>query len=181
MVRSWYKRYWLISASLVLIGITIVLSTVTRSISRETCLYIQCDWIIKRIFFSYQNAVRGYFLGCTCGLGIIISFCQPDFSTFGWYLTALSIFHWSEYYTTAVTNPKSLTLESYLLDHSREYKIAAAASWIEFWVEWCIFPGKYSNNIEYCYICKQRLNIIRLTIDITILLLLNLTCILTYF
>lgn len=95
-------------------------------------------------FFIYyfQNAVRGYLLGCVCGLGLIISCCHPGFAHFGWYLAALSVFHWSEYYTTAVTNPQSLTLESYLLDHSREYKLAAAASWIEFWIEWMLFPGK---------------------------------------
>ncbi|WAR14810.1 ICMT-like protein [Mya arenaria] len=91
--------------------------------------------LVKYIFRddpSYQNALRAGFLGCAFSLGLIISFLMPTISHFGWYLTALSFFHWSEYYTTAVTNPKSLSLESYLLDHSKEYKLAAMASWLEF-------------------------------------------------
>ena len=89
-----------------------------------------------------QNAVRAWFLGSACALGLILSFYTSTVRHFGWYFTALSIFHWGEYYITAVTNPRSLTLESYLLDHSREYKVAAAASWLEFFTEWLIFPGK---------------------------------------
>jgi protein-S-isoprenylcysteine O-methyltransferase len=93
----------------------------------------------------FQIAVRGSFLGSVCGLGLIINFHTWQWQHFGWYLTCLSIFHWSEYYTTAVTNPRSLTLESYLLDHSTEYKIAAVASWIEFTLEWYLYPGKKEN------------------------------------
>lgn len=75
----------------------------------------------------------------------------------------LSFFHFSEYLTTAATNPSSLTLDSYLLDHSREYKMAAVASWLEFFVEWYIAPGnasqlvlskKQCNDICINLICK---------------------------
>ena len=56
---------------------------------------------------------------------------------------ALTLFHFSEYFTTAVTNPRSLTLSSFLLDHSKEYRMAAAASWMEYIIELFLFPGKY--------------------------------------
>ncbi|XP_045163951.2 protein-S-isoprenylcysteine O-methyltransferase-like [Mercenaria mercenaria] len=98
-------------------------------------------WVVFNSKDAYKVAVRGCFLGLVFGFGLILSFQTSSWTHFGWYLTCLSVFHWSEFYTTAVTNPRSLTLESYLLDHSREYKIAAAASWIEFTVEWFIFPG----------------------------------------
>lgn len=86
-------------------------------------------------------AVRGGFLGLTFGIGYLISCSHTTLNHFGWYLMGLSFFHFSEYLTTAATNPSSLTLDSYLLDHSREYKMAAVASWLEFFVEWYIAPG----------------------------------------
>ena len=86
-------------------------------------------------------AVRAGFLGLIFGLGYLISGSQTTLNHFGWYLMALSFFHYSEYLTTAATNPSSLTLDSFLLDHSREYKMAALASWLEFFVEWYIAPG----------------------------------------
>nr|XP_011452880.2 protein-S-isoprenylcysteine O-methyltransferase [Crassostrea gigas] len=89
----------------------------------------------------YKVAVRGCFLGLTFGIGYLISCSHTTLNHFGWYLMGLSFFHFSEYLTTAATNPSSLTLDSYLLDHSREYKMAAVASWLEFFVEWYIAPG----------------------------------------
>lgn len=59
---------------------------------------------------------------------------------FGLYLVFLSFFHFSEYYTTSVTNPKSLSLDSFLLNHSPAYHAAAVASWIEFAIEVTFWP-----------------------------------------
>ncbi|KFM64833.1 Protein-S-isoprenylcysteine O-methyltransferase, partial [Stegodyphus mimosarum] len=55
-------------------------------------------------------------------------------------MSLLSFFHFSEYLTTAIINPKSLSLDSFLLNHSKEYGIAALCSWMEFFVEWYFFP-----------------------------------------
>jgi protein-S-isoprenylcysteine O-methyltransferase len=65
-----------------------------------------------------------------------------SWSVYGWYFVALCMFHWSEYFTTAATNPRTLTLDSFLLDHSRQYQIAALASLLEFTFEWFCFPGE---------------------------------------
>ncbi len=97
-------------------------------------------------FHPFQVAVRGCFLGVVFGIAIIISFSGVSWCHFGWYMAALSFFHWSEYVVTAITNPKNLSLDSYLLDHSREYHIAAVASWVEFWIEWRLFPGTVLQN-----------------------------------
>ena len=91
----------------------------------------------------FQIAVRAGNLGVAFGCGILISVYGGSCSVFGWYFTMLAFFHWSEYFTTAATNPKTIALDSFLLDHSREYQIAAVASWVEFFVEWLIFPGQY--------------------------------------
>ncbi|XP_071109319.1 protein-S-isoprenylcysteine O-methyltransferase-like [Haliotis cracherodii] len=106
---------------------------------------IACNAVIAGLYIQnkdmYKNGVRAGFLGVCFGTGLLISMSDTSWVHFGWYITALAFFHWSEYYTTAVTNPKALSLESYLLDHSREYKLAALASWTEFTIEWFIFPS----------------------------------------
>lgn len=57
------------------------------------------------------------------------------------YLCSLSFFHYSEYLVTAIINPRSLTLDSFLLNHSLEYTLAAVSSWMEFTVEKLTVPG----------------------------------------
>lgn len=56
-------------------------------------------------------------------------------------MCVLSFFHFSEYMTTAVIKPKSLKLDSFLLNHSAEYGIAAASSWLEFFLELSVLPS----------------------------------------
>ncbi|XP_032904047.1 60S ribosomal protein L22 isoform X1 [Amblyraja radiata] len=90
--------------------------------------------------FHYQIAVRACFLGFVCGCGLILSFGGSSWQHFGWYLCSLSLFHYSEYLVTAVINPRSLSLDSFLLNHSAEYKLAAMSSWVEFTIEKLLFP-----------------------------------------
>ena len=91
---------------------------------------------------SYHVAVRALGLGHAFGLGLILALSTSSVRLFGWYVTVLAFFHVSEYMTTALTNSKTLTLESFLLDHSREYHMAAGLSLVEFAVEWYFF-GAY--------------------------------------
>lgn len=42
---------------------------------------------------------------------------------------------------TAIINPHSLSLDSFLLNHSVEYTLAAISSWVEFTVEKLTVPG----------------------------------------
>jgi protein-S-isoprenylcysteine O-methyltransferase len=66
---------------------------------------------------------------------------------FGWYAILLSAFHFSEYYVTALTNPVNLSTDSFLLNHSREYSVAAALSWLEFWSELHLVPELKSGRL----------------------------------
>src|SRR6218665_375178 len=77
-------------------------------------------------------------------MSITLILSTSSYRLFGWYLAVLSFFHWSEYFATAATNPRNLTLNSYLLDHSTEYHIAAFGSFVEYTVEWYFFPGLFS-------------------------------------
>ncbi|XP_048873027.1 protein-S-isoprenylcysteine O-methyltransferase isoform X2 [Brienomyrus brachyistius] len=88
----------------------------------------------------YKVAVRASFLGCAFGCGLLISFAETAWTHFGWYMCSLSFFHYSEYLVTAIINPRSLSLDSFLLNHSVEYTIAAVSSWVEFMVERLLFP-----------------------------------------
>lgn len=92
-------------------------------------------------YISQQIAVRGCFLGAMCGVGVMVSaFPSESYQVFGWYMVVMTIFHYSEYLTTAIGNPKTLSLDSYLLTHSWAYGIAAAASWLEFFIERWLVP-----------------------------------------
>ncbi|XP_074538498.1 protein-S-isoprenylcysteine O-methyltransferase [Halichoeres trimaculatus] len=88
----------------------------------------------------YKVAVRACFLGVTFGIGLIISCSDTTWTHFGWYMCSLSFFHYSEYLVTAIINPRSLSLDSFLLNHSVEYTLAAVSSWVEFTVEKLTVP-----------------------------------------
>ena len=107
-----------------------------------TALYILTTYLLllrKYNTAHFQVAVRALGLGFVFSLGLILSVSDSSFRLFGWYTTALAFFHWSEYFATALSNPKNLTLDSYLLDHSQEYRIAALCSLLEFSVELFFF------------------------------------------
>ncbi|KAG5282205.1 hypothetical protein AALO_G00053430 [Alosa alosa] len=88
----------------------------------------------------YKVAVRACFLGFTFGCGMIISLSDTTWTHFGWYMCSLAFFHYSEYLVTAIINPRSLSLDSFLLNHSVEYTVAAVSSWVEFIIEKLLFP-----------------------------------------
>ena len=97
--------------------------------------------------------MRALNLGIILGIGLLISCYSHTWVHFGWYLTALAFFHWSEYFFTALTNPRHLALDSYLIDHSKEYYLAATASLLEFSVECYFIPGKYQKHYLVNVVC----------------------------
>ena len=85
-------------------------------------------------------ATRSAFLGSLLGISVLVCFGGTRWTYFGWYLASLSVFHFSEYIMVALYRPTKLTLDSFLLNQSAEYQIAALASWIEFALELWLFP-----------------------------------------
>ncbi|MEE6483666.1 hypothetical protein FKM82_013628 [Ascaphus truei] len=92
------------------------------------------------VIFLPLIAIRAGFLGFAFGCGLLLSATQSPWKHFGWYICSLSFFHYSEYLITAMTNPRSLSLDSFLLNHSLEYKLAAVSSWVEFTFEKTFYP-----------------------------------------
>ncbi|XP_029675132.1 LOW QUALITY PROTEIN: protein-S-isoprenylcysteine O-methyltransferase [Formica exsecta] len=86
--------------------------------------------------FAYQVAIRALFLGYVFGIGILISItASPSWQIFGIYMTILASFHYSEFLAIAWTNPALLSIDSFILNHSIAYGVAASLSWIEFFIE----------------------------------------------
>lgn len=87
-------------------------------------------------------AVCGSFLGTVFGIGVLmVALDLYHLRLFGCYVMVLSIFHFSEYFVTAATNPTAVSLDSYLLNHSVSYWLAASASWLEYFLELWFVPS----------------------------------------
>ncbi|ESO12688.1 hypothetical protein HELRODRAFT_105479 [Helobdella robusta] len=106
-------------------------------------LYVLIFCSIIKFFFNstnFQISLRSYMLGSAFSYGIMLAFSDMSLRLCGWYIAALAFFHWSEYFATSITNPQNLNLDSFLLNHSREYHLAVVASFIEYVLEWMVIP-----------------------------------------
>lgn len=56
------------------------------------------------------------------------------------YASAVSMFHLSEYFTTALYNPTAASSDSFLVNHSTSYTAAALTSWTEFGLRFALAP-----------------------------------------
>jgi len=82
---------------------------------------------------TYKVCAQALFLGLAMAAGLLISIqASVSWKPFGWYICVMAIFHYSEFLSIAVCNPKSLTSSSFMLNHSIAYGVAAATSWLEY-------------------------------------------------
>ncbi|XP_050085536.1 protein-S-isoprenylcysteine O-methyltransferase [Anopheles aquasalis] len=107
-------------------------------VALATAYYVALNVII-RIRLNprdYQIAVRAAFLGFVLSAGIVVfESAEEKYKAFGIYATLMALFHYSEYLGIAICNPKTLSTDSFILNHSIHYALAAAASWVEFLLE----------------------------------------------
>ena len=61
------------------------------------------------------------------------------------YTSVMSFFHYSEYLSVAVLNPKDLRIDAFLLTHSWEYGLALSLAFIEMGLESRYFPALKGN------------------------------------
>ncbi|RKP27582.1 Isoprenylcysteine carboxyl methyltransferase family-domain-containing protein [Syncephalis pseudoplumigaleata] len=84
-------------------------------------------------FYSFcLGALFMAFVGC-----IVYSVLPLQLSV---YLTTLMLFHFLEYFATALWNTPKVNLDSFLIDHSTAYHVANGAGILEFVVEWLLTP-----------------------------------------
>lgn len=89
----------------------------------------------------FQIAVRASFLGFVTAFGALLFISGPTaWRPFGAYAISMALFHYTEYLSIAWTNPAELRLDSFMLNHSVPYAIAAVSSWLEFAVEVHFWP-----------------------------------------
>ena len=104
---------------------------------------------VLALFWSYPTVKV---LICSHGIGVVFSagvwlmVSHGNLANLGFYLAALAFFHISEYVLTAIFNSHTLSVDSFLINHSLEYGIAAVASWIEFGLEFYFLPEMKSNS-----------------------------------
>ncbi len=83
---------------------------------------------------------------CLAAYGVCIaSTVSPLLLRWSYYGISMVTFHTLEFVLTAAYNPRTATAESFLLNHSSAYKIAAMAAWVEFAVEAWAFPSLKSS------------------------------------
>lgn len=73
----------------------------------------------------------------------------PFYGIFGVYMCVMSMFHFSEYLTISIIHPSLVTVDSFVINHSPQYTIAAVSSWLEFALESYFFPGETYSFILY--------------------------------
>lgn len=79
---------------------------------------------------------RSILLGLIWSIGFKLAYQgPPHLALFGVYIAILSLFHFSEYFVTSLTNISTLSTESFLLNHSEAYVFAIGASFVEYFIE----------------------------------------------
>ncbi|XP_017864047.1 PREDICTED: protein-S-isoprenylcysteine O-methyltransferase [Drosophila arizonae] len=105
--------------------------------------YALINLIIRFVLrnMEYQVAIRASFLGFVMAASVlVVCFAPAPWQQFGVYGCFMAFFHYSEFLVIAVANPRTLSLDSFMLNHSVHYGLAAAASWIEFGLELHFLP-----------------------------------------
>lgn len=62
-------------------------------------------------------------------------------------MSLLCLFHFGEFFVTAVHQPNALKYDSFVVNHSKSYTAACLLSWLEFWLEAFLF-GKFKRYIS---------------------------------
>jgi protein-S-isoprenylcysteine O-methyltransferase len=88
------------------------------------------------VYWRASLLANVFLVGCMSASQTTTLTLQP----FGFYLMSLSFFHMSEFLFTALYNHKDVSTDSFLLNHSLEYGIAALASWFEYTIEAFFVP-----------------------------------------
>lgn len=84
---------------------------------------------------------RAYSIGALFVLGIaLILYFPVSWRAFGVYACVVAFFHISEYLCTALFNPSSLRLESFLINHSFAYNLAHMLCLTEYVIWWLVYP-----------------------------------------
>ena len=129
------------TAALLILGSTIMNPWLLVIIETIFVVFLYRSW---KVSTNSQIVLLTNVIGVAFSIGTILWLNVESFYFFGLYVMVLSAFHFSEYVATSVCNPRTLSNDSFLLNHSSEYSIAAVASWLEYGIEVYFFPATKS-------------------------------------
>lgn len=116
---------------------------------KERCTYFANVFGFWKYFISFslfQIIKRAAGLGVCFGISAITVIYSPyGWKRLGAYFLFMSSFHYSEYLTISFANPHTLGTDTFMLNHSVAYIIAAISSWLEFLVELYLWPTLKEN------------------------------------
>jgi protein-S-isoprenylcysteine O-methyltransferase len=83
----------------------------------------------------------------TCLFTAIIPTTATIYLPIEWciYVLAICIYHWNEFFFTALYHPESTSYDSFLVNQSREYQIAIGLGWIEYFIGMLIIPYEWKS------------------------------------
>lgn len=117
----------------------------TSELSFGMMVTIEAIYILSLLMIMYsistiQVVLCSHLLGIAFATGVLGAVSGEAYCYFGFYVAALAFFHFSEFVITSIFNPHTLTVNSFLLNHSKEYAMAAIGSWLEYWIEYYFLP-----------------------------------------
>lgn len=105
------------------------------------CVLFIVHFFIFRRFYSEPVFIRAHWLTFIVTIGLVWSFSS---AAIGLFTVTLGIFHLSEYITVGLCCPKTLTLNSFLLNHSTQYHGAIIIAYVEYFIEkFYFFPDGF--------------------------------------
>jgi protein-S-isoprenylcysteine O-methyltransferase len=120
--------YWSLQLSNVLVDFE--MSEVPSYLANVNYFMLACQiiflFITSTSFEKLRISATGFLLGFVVLVGLL---CSQ--TSLGLYFTVLALFHFSEFLVTGLTNPQNLSFDSYMVNHSVAYAVAAVSSWLE--------------------------------------------------
>ena len=96
----------------------------------------------RKNYQLFQVTIRVYLLVIVFHFGMHLTSWYPEkYLALGYHLSVVSAFHLGEYLVTAVFQPSSVNLESFILNHSKEFNIAMATAVAEYFLVGYFLPA----------------------------------------
>merc|ERR1711991_1137781 len=73
------------------------------------------------------SVLHGHVLGFLLGVGVMLVYMGT--LSVGFYLAAIGVFHMAEFYLTSFFHPDTLSIDSFLVNHSSAFWVAMIGSW----------------------------------------------------
>ncbi|KOB67272.1 putative farnesyl cysteine-carboxyl methyltransferase [Operophtera brumata] len=90
-----------------------------RILFRAVCFDLLGPWALLLPFeLHIYVSIRSAFLGAAFAIGMYLASFDDGVRVLGLYTMSLSMFHFSEFMSVALTNPRTLTVDSFILNHS---------------------------------------------------------------